>query len=242
MKFSDKGLILSQRKYGEGSFIIKLLSSDNGICHGFVKKTKNRENLQIGNLVSFDFYSRSEESLGGFYRIEVLKSYCAKIIFDRLKLDCASSLFALINCAFLERERQNELFDGLCHFLQIMILAQNEDKRFLANYINLELRILAMTGYGVDLSSCVVTNSTKNLAFVSPKSSRAVSYHTGKPFANKLFKLPEFLINDKALIEKSDLVDGLKLSGFFLDRFLKNNQNSENKNFTHYRNNILSQI
>jgi DNA repair protein RecO (recombination protein O) len=222
MKFSDQGIIISQKKYGENSLIVKVFSRDHGIYRGFVnsiKSSKSRSIFQIGNLISFEFRARNEDNLGQFAAVDLVKSYCSNIMFDALKINCANSIFSIVDHCFLERENHEKLFEKLQNFLQKLI-EEDESKIFLPDYVKLELKILKTLGYGVDLSSCAATNSTTNLAYVSPKSARAVSLEAGKPYQNKLLKLPEFLIGNQIEIVANDLRDGLRLSGFFLEKFV----------------------
>jgi len=222
MNFTDEGIIISVKKYSENSLIVKIFSRHHGIYRGFVKSAKSSKDkviFQVGNLVSFEFRSRIEENLGGFFAVDLVKSYCSQIMFERVKLDCVSSLFSIIDDSFLDREEHEILFEKLQIFLQKITNEETEIKSFLADYIKLELKILKTLGYGIDLSSCVVTNSKVDLAFVSPKSARAVSFEAGKPYKNKLLKLPNFLLEDESEIVEEDLLNGFKLSGYFLEKF-----------------------
>jgi len=222
MKFNDEGIIIGQQKYGENSLIVKVFSCQHGIYRGFVnsiKSTKIKAIFQIGNLISFEFRARSEENLGQFATVDLVKSYCSKIMFDRFKLNCANSLFSIIDHSFLERENHQDLFEKLVIFLQKLV-DEDEAKKLLVFYIRLELKILETLGYGIDLSSCAATESLENLAFVSPKSARAVSFEAGQPYQNKLLKLPNFLTSATNKIEADDLRDGLRLSGYFLEKFI----------------------
>jgi len=222
MKFEDRGIIISQKKYGENSAIIKIFSHHHGIYRGFVrsvKSSKSKAIFQIGNLVSFEFRSRIEDNLGSFFAVDLVRSYCSKIIFEPLKLHCVSSLFSMIDELFLEREEQQDFFLKLQNFLQRIAGDKIRKTEFLADYIKIELKILEVLGYGIDLSSCAVTNSKTDLTFVSPKSARAVSNDAGKPYEHKLLRLPNFLIEDSEY-DESHLFEGLILSGFFLEKFL----------------------
>lgn len=222
MKFSDEGIIISQKKYGENSLIVKVFSRRHGVYRGFVKSIRSAKTkviFQIGNLISFEYRARNEDNLGQFYTVDLMRSYCSIIMFEQVKLDCINSLFSIIDNSFLEREEHRVFFDKLQGFLQ-KITTEGETRLFLADYIKLELKILKTLGYGIDLSSCVVTNSEANLAFVSPKSARAVSMEIGKPYQNKLLKLPKFLIDYSSEISEDDVGNGLNLSGFFLEKFI----------------------
>jgi DNA repair protein RecO (recombination protein O) len=56
------------------------------------------------------------------------------------------------------------------------------------------------------------------LIYVSPKSGRAVSRTAGAPYADKMLRLPAFLLDRDALPAGRDLADGFALTGFFLAR------------------------
>jgi len=227
MNFRDEGIIISSKKYGENSLIVKVFSRDHGIYRAFVKSAKSRKvsaSYQVGNLISFEYRARLEENLGSLSAVDLISSFCSRIIFDQFRLNCVKALFSMIDELFLERENHHFFFEQLLRFLQKISL-DNFDKKFLvAAYVKLELAMLAELGYGVDLSSCVVTESTSDLAFVSPKSARAVSSLAAKSYENKLLKLPGFLLDEANEIKDVHLIDGLKLSGFFLHKFLATEQ------------------
>jgi DNA repair protein RecO (recombination protein O) len=223
MKFSDIGIIISQKKYAENSLIIKVFSQNHGIYSAFVKSIKSEKSkqvVQIGNLISFSFFSRIEENLGQFSSLDLINSYAGGIIFNRFRLDCFNSLISIIDSFFVEREENEYAFEIIKDFIESLTDEKNTTNFLTSKYVMLELEILKILGYGVDLSSCVVTNSNQDLAFVSPKSARAVSFNAGEKFADKLLKLPKFLIDQNCEYCHYQLLDGLNLSGFFLKKFL----------------------
>lgn len=232
MRFKDIAIIISQKKYGENSLIVKVFSQNHGICCGFVKNAiskKNRAIYQIGNLISFELSARSEDSLASFQYCEVEKSFANQIMFEKLKLNCLTSLLSLFDSCFFERENHRQLFDNFQQFLLEIASSSASDKSFLQNYVRLELEILKELGYGVDLTSCAVSNSEQELEYVSPKSARAVSREVAAPYRDKLLKLPKFLLSE-ANFEESQILDGLKLSGYFLEKFIFKQYNSCGKN------------
>ncbi len=237
MKFNDIGIIISQKKYSENSAIVKVFSQNHGIYRGFVSGAFSRRNqtiFQIGNLISFEWKSRIEDSLGGFYYVDLEKSFASKIMFERLKLNCLTSLFSIIDSCFLEREAYPELFLRVIEFLQKISSEDSQKSDFLQDYIKIELKILKTLGYGIDLSCCAVTESVENLAYVSPRSARAVSRDAAISYENKLLKLPQFLLpkdsQENFLSENENhIFDGLKLSGYFLEKFVFSQNNSRPK-------------
>jgi DNA repair protein RecO (recombination protein O) len=107
------------------------------------------------------------------------------MIFDKLRLDCVRSIFSIIDTVFLERENHQELFEKLREFMHKLSDDNSHKTDFLADYVKLELEILKTLGYGIDLTSCAVSDATTGLAFVSPKSARALksSPQTQHPYS-----------------------------------------------------------
>jgi len=58
------------------------------------------------------------------------------------------------------------------------------------------------------------------LCYVSPRSGRAVSAEAGAPYHDKLLPLPAFLAGDDAPPTGADVCDGLRLTGYFLDKWV----------------------
>jgi DNA repair protein RecO (recombination protein O) len=87
-----------------------------------------------------------------------------------------------------------------------------------ALYARWELALLGELGFGLDLSECASTGATDHLAFVSPKSGRAVSAMAGQLYKDRLLPLPAFLMGRAPLdVARSDVLAGLALTGHFLE-------------------------
>ena len=242
MKFNDQGFVINSKDYGEKSAVVKILSEEHGICRAFIRQAqspKTKNILQIGNLISFTYSTRLEENLGNFSHLDIVQSNSAYFMFDKLKLDCVQSIFSIIDDLFLEYDSSPELFNYLNDFLLFLSNNSHKSSAIIAKYIKLELLILQVLGYGLDFSSCVVTNSKVNLSYISPKSYRAVSLDAGQKYHHKLLKLPQFLINEEAQYADDQLYDGLKLSGYFLEKIFVSTY-ANKKLF--YRDNIVKAI
>jgi DNA repair protein RecO (recombination protein O) len=85
--------------------------------------------------------------------------------------------------------------------------------------VRYELLVLSELGFGLDLSECAATGATSNLAFVSPKSGRAVSLEGAGEYKDRLLPLPLFLA-DGGAADWDDIFAGLRLTGHFLARDL----------------------
>ena len=81
--------------------------------------------------------------------------------------------------------------------------------------------LLADLGYGLDVTRCTVTGAPDDLAYVSPRTGRAVSREAGAPYAERLLPLPRFLLGSQAGgATLDDLRHGFDLTGHFLARHL----------------------
>jgi DNA repair protein RecO (recombination protein O) len=85
--------------------------------------------------------------------------------------------------------------------------------------VRYELLMLAELGFGLDLTACAVSGSNDDLVAVSPRSGRAVSAAEAEPYAGKLLPLPRF-VREGGTASWGEIVDGLRLTGHFLDRDL----------------------
>ena len=79
--------------------------------------------------------------------------------------------------------------------------------------------LLAELGFGLDFSRCAVTGVRENLAYVSPRSGRAVSRAGGQGYADRLLPLPPFLIGEGEA-DWEQIFTGFDLTEYFLDRML----------------------
>ena len=83
---------------------------------------------------------------------------------------------------------------------------------WIKSYIFWEIDLLSDIGYGLDLTECAVTSEKENLKFVSPSSGRAVTIEGAGSYKDKLFKLPNFLINRSSEYNNEDLENALSLT------------------------------
>ena len=218
MNWSDVGIVLSSRKYGETSVIVSLMTPGHGRHLGLVRGgagKRARGIYQAGNMVSVDWSARIEEQLGTF-RCELLKPLAALYLDDPLRLAGLSSACAVAERALPEREDYMDVYESLYDFL-VNLGAEN----WLENYVCWEVSLLASLGFGLNLLSCASTGQNFDLIYVSPKSGQAVSAIAGKPYKDKLLSLPSFLTaerNKSKSINYKPVYQGLYLTGYFLDR------------------------
>ena len=123
---------------------------------------------------------------------------------------------ALTAAALPEAQPYPRLYDGLGAVLDAVEAAPSARgwASVLARY---ELLLLAELGFGLDLTTCVVTGGEDDLAYVSPRSGGAVCRGAANGYEARLFPLPPFLAAGGAA-DWPDVFAGLAITGHFLGR------------------------
>ena len=217
MDWTDRGIVLSARKHGETSLIVQLLTEQHGRHGGLVRggtSSRARGLYQPGNLLEAHWRARLSEHLGN-YRCELLTSSAATLLDSGGKLAALSSAAALTEAALPEREPHADVFESFSTL--IAALAADGADGWAPTYVRFELNLLGSLGFGLDLERCAATGANDNLAFVSPKTGRAVSLSAGEAWRDKLLALPRFLLADEAPAS-GEVGQGLMLTGYFLER------------------------
>jgi DNA repair protein RecO (recombination protein O) len=215
MEWDAPAIVLDARPYGEGDAIATVLTEEHGAHRGLARGGGARSHTatwQPGNLVQVRWVARLADQLGSF-TAEMVHPGAALAMDDPLALAMLSASCAIAEGALPERESHPRVFDGLLH----LIARLPEGSVMLTDLIRWEAILLADLGYGLDLSSCAVTGENSGLAFVSPKTGRAVSVAGAGVWASRLLRLPGFMVggNDAS---PPDWRDGLRLTGHFLER------------------------
>jgi DNA repair protein RecO (recombination protein O) len=214
MEWRDEGVILSVRRHGETSAIAEILTAGHGRVLGLVRGGRSRVQrpvLQAGNAVQMVWRARLEEQLGTF-TLEPLDLRAGAIMEEPFRLAGLATLTGLAQL-LPEREPHPRVYEAL----RVVLEAIGDDQLWPALLVRWELGLLDELGFGLDLSKCAATGARENLAYVSPRSGKAVSAEAGEPFQNRLFRLPAFLWAG-GTAAPADVIEGLKLAGFFLER------------------------
>lgn len=216
MEWVDEGIVLSVRKHGETSAIAMLLTRRHGRHAGLVRGgigKAARGVLQPGNRVEARWRARLAEHLGTLV-CEAVHAYAAAVLDDPDRLAALSAACAVAEAALPEREPAAAVHDGL-----LALLGAIENGVWPVAYVRWELGLLAELGFGLDLTECAATGRNDQLAYVSPKSGRAVSLAAGEPYRERLLVLPPFLVDGAGNgATAADLSNGLRLTGHFLER------------------------
>ena len=122
-----------------------------------------------------------------------------------------SSICGLLNFSLPERESHSLLYKKTFELLDSIAFK----KKWLTDYLSWEITLLEELGFGLNLSSCVVTGALDNLKYISPKSGGAVSLEAAGDWSKRLLPLPNCLRGFDEGIE--DLIEGLLVTGYFLE-------------------------
>ena len=135
----------------------------------------------------------------------------ARLLDHPLRLAALAAAAGLLDEVLAEREPHPRLYAGLLKLLEGMLA----DPRWLETQVRFELLLLQELGFALDLDRCAVTDAEDDLAYVSPRTGRAVSRAGAGGLAARLLPLPAFLIADVPATF-TDVLAGLRLSGHFL--------------------------
>lgn len=214
-EWTADAIVLSVRPHGEGNAVVSLLTADYGRHAGLVRggaSKKIRGSVQPGNRVQASWRARLSEQLGQM-QLELVQAVPALFLDSPIRLAALASACALLDGALPEREPHHELYDGTNALLSLITMDE-DSSGWLEGYIRWELGLLHAVGFQLDLQRCAASGETQNLAYVSPKSGRAVTKHNAGKFASRLLALPTFL--GGVACPSHDWVAGLDLTGYFL--------------------------
>ncbi len=217
MEWSDDAIVLSSRAHGETGAVLELLTRDHGRHMGLVRggvSRRVRPVLQPGNAVHVQWRARLEEHLGT-YTCELARARAGELMDSRQTLAGLNAFCAVTGAAMPEREAHASVFLGGEILLDAMMT--NDAAHWLPLYVRWEAGLLEALGFGLDLSECAATGAKDALAFVSPRTGRAVSRAAAGAYAPRLFPLPAFLLDAGAAPQPGDAAAGLRLTGHFLN-------------------------
>ncbi|MCX7558656.1 DNA repair protein RecO [Sulfitobacter sp. F26204] len=220
MEWRDQGILLSSRKHAEASVIIEVFTPDQGRHMGIVRGGTSRKIapiLQPGAQLDLAWRARLEDHIGSFM-VEPVRSRAAIAMGDRLALAGLNTVTALLRFCLPERAPHRALYARTEALLDLL----GQGDIWPLAYLQWEMMLLEEMGHGLDLSNCAVTGDSEGLAYVSPRSGRAVSARGAGDWVARLLPLPDVL---RGLGEATDaeILLGLKTTGYFLETHLAQN-------------------
>ena len=214
MEWTDQGIVLGVRRHGEAHALVELMTAAHGRHLGLVRggaSHKLRPVLQPGNGVRVTWRARLDEHLGS-YAIEG-----TDLRAERLMSSASASYGIQTLAALLRLLPERDPHEGI--YRALLTIADHLDEPGIASalIVRFELALLAELGFGLDLSSCAAGDEGSELAYVSPKSGRAVSVKAGAPWKERLLPLPAFLRGEPRH-SAAEIAAGFNLTGYFLAR------------------------
>jgi len=220
MRLTTEAIVLAARPHGEHDAIVRALTPGEGVQAAYVRGGRSRRLRPVllpGNLIAGEYSARTEAQLPHL-AAELARSR-APLLAEPLTaagLDWATVLTAI---ALPEGQPYPALYAGLSGVLAAMEAAPSA-RGWSAALARYELLLLGELGFGLDLNECAVTGADADLAFVSPRSGRAVSSAGAGEYRDRLLPLPAFLATRDPDPAWRDILDGLRLTGHFLARDL----------------------
>jgi len=196
---------------------VRAFTPADGMQPGYVRGGRSRRLrpvLMPGNLVAAEYRARTDEQLAQL-TVELTSSR-APLFAEPLPAAAIDWVTALTAAALPEAQPYPRLYDALDGLLAA-IEAAPAARSWASALARYELLLLSELGFGLDLSECAATGATEDLAFVSPKSGRAVSREGAGAYRDRLFVLPDFL-RTGAAADWPDILAGLRITRHFLAR------------------------
>lgn len=217
IEWSDEGVLLVTRPFGETSAIVEVFSENHGRHAGVVQGGTSRKVapvLQQGAQLSLAWKARLDEHLGSF-NIEPLRSRAAAAMGDRLSLAGLNAVCALLSHVLPERAPYPAFYDRTVSLLDLL----GQTDIWPLAYLRWEQALLEEMGFGMDLSRCAVRGVNADLIYVSPKSGRAVSREGAGEWADRMLPLPPVLTG-QGEASNAEIVTALGTTGYFIEHRL----------------------
>ena len=216
MDWSDEGMVIATRRHGELAAIVTLLTRAHGRHAGLARGGSGRRGrglYQPGNVVAATWRARLAEHLGT-WSCEPLHANGVALLDRAGALAALAAACALVDAVLPEREPHGALYDAT-----LALVSALAGPAWAERYVRWEIDLLTELGFGLDLGSCAATGANDGLAYVSPRTGRAVSAAAGEPYRDRLLALPPFLVGPEGGPPgPGDIAAGLALTGFFLAR------------------------
>ena len=217
IEWRDEGVLLAVRKHGEAAVIVEFFTQHHGKHAGVVRGGAGRRQgpiLQPGGQFEVVWKARLEEHMGAF-TVEPMRSRAAKVMADPLALAGLTSVVGLLNFALPERAQHGALYSASINLLDLICVTE----AWPLAYLHWEMQLLEDLGFGLDLSCCVVSGTTEDLTYVSPKSGRAVAAHHAGRWKAQLLPLAPCMIG-QSVADNGEIAAGLRTTGHFLEKWL----------------------
>ena len=212
MEWTGEGILLSVRRHGESAALIEVFTPEQGRHAGLVRGGAGRRLgpvLQPGAQVHVRWRARLGEHTGTF-TVEPLRARLGLLTGDRLALTGLQTVCALLVQVLPERAAYPRVHAATETLLDLM----PQTEAWPVAYLRWEMGLLEAMGVGLDLSRCAVTGARTGLAYVSPRTGRAVTAVGAGELAPKLLALPPCMTGT-APASMAEIATALRTTGHF---------------------------
>lgn len=219
MRIESEAIVCAVRAHGEHNALVRVLTPRDGLQVGYVRGGRARRLRPVllpGNTVQAELRARTDEQLA-YLTAELVHSR-AFLLGEPLAAAALAWVTALTAAALPEGQPYPRLFGVLEGVLGTLEAAPSA-RGWAPALIRYELFLLAELGFGLDLYPGAGSGVRADLAFVSPRSGRAVTRLEARGYEQQLLPLPPFLLVGGAA-DYQEIAQGLALTGHFLARDL----------------------
>ncbi len=203
MKIEAVGILIALRPFNERDCVAHIFTPEFGVLIGIMRGAavarKNRP--MIGQYGNVSWGARLDSQLGVFHW-EAEKNLGTQIMMNPQALMCMNAAFEILHNLLPEREAYPILY------AQTLGLLNNLATGDLEAYLDWEIVLLRELGYALDLSCCAGCGAVNGLAYVSPRTGRAVCCDCGAPFMDRLYRLPVNLVVTGRVLESVCISQG----------------------------------
>lgn len=209
MQWVDEGIVLSLKPLQEKMVVASIFTKTQGLHRGVLTLSKKMIPLQVGCFVHASWKARLSHHLGT-YKLEVLDSPFARLLTMPNHITTLNTISTLLDSALPERHAYNTLYENIKQMFEHF---HHHD--CIKLYATFEYQLVHELGFGFDLSECAICETSKEIAFLSPKTGRGACFDCGIPHKHKVFRFP---LTTNTVKEQHQL---LKITGFFLEEYAK---------------------
>lgn len=209
--------MLSVRRHGESAAIVEVFTAGHGRHAGIVRGGASRRLapvLQPGAQLDLAWRARLAEHMGSF-QVEPVRSRAALVLADRGALAGLNAVCALLMVCLPERAAHPRLYQHSERLLDLL----PERALWPLAYLRWEMLLLEEMGFGLDLGVCAVSGACENLAYISPKTGRAVARGAAGQWRDRLLPLPPVLQGHDPANDQ-EMRDAFRVTGHFLHHHL----------------------
>jgi DNA repair protein RecO (recombination protein O) len=212
---TDNAVLLNKRRHGERGVMVTVFTQDHGKRAGFGYSWSKHAPFQNGMSLNITWKARSDQHLGGI-SLESTEPFYAPFLIHPQKGMVIQMICHYVLTLLPDHDPHPDVF-GAMNQAKADLLTEVSPLRVLADF---ERSLLAELGFACDLSRCAATGTVEDLAYISPKTGRAVSRAAGAPYHHRLFALPAFWRHGENEPSETELYEALSITGHFLEMCL----------------------